>query len=111
LQQQRHTSSNAAPIAAPWQQQRCNNSVTTTTTLRIASPSLLQQYKRQRCHRYDLSSSDVRLTFVGLSSDDPFKPCHPAPYHPNVLRPVIICIVLPSCPFIQHLFDFRLTFV
>jgi hypothetical protein len=74
--------------------------------LRATSPSLLQHCKRQRCHRCDLGSSDVRLTFVELSSDDSFKPYCPAP-----CRPVVIRTVLPSCLFIQHLFDFRPTFV
>jgi len=46
-------------------------------------PSLLQHCKQQCCHRYDLGSFDVRLIFVGLSSDDSFKSIRRTSVHPK----------------------------
>jgi hypothetical protein len=54
-----------------------------TTALRATAPSLLQHFKRQCCHRCDLGSFDVRLTFIGLLSDDSFKSIRRTSVHPE----------------------------
>ncbi len=77
------------------------------------APSLLQCCKRQRCNCCDLGSFDVRPTFIGLSSDDSFKPCRPVSYamssyvlfcHPAFSSNICLTSIQPS-------FDVHWTFV
>jgi Na+-transporting NADH:ubiquinone oxidoreductase subunit NqrF len=80
-----------------------------------------QRSELQRHHCCSIASDNVviiatlvRPTSVRFSSDDSFKPCRPArlsSYVFVILRYVVLRTVLPSCLFIQHLFDFHLTFV